>query len=299
MTVTTKVQRTNLAKRLSLPHITEATPVWDRTFLAGPCPAPGTPVTLPIPCAAAGLPSGALGALEALILAACPAVTEAAVTVRTNATGSTLLAVVRTAEQSVTATKVLEWIAGKMEGHLQPDGVVVVAGEVPRGADGAVDVIAARRQDRTRTQTGGGGARVVVVEVESELVSSVKQVWAEALGVDREELTEDSEFFALGGTSLLAGRVASRLRAVLNTPFSVTDLFAARTIAGVVSRVSEASKPKENNNTNNTSDNIDTVTKPTDPCAGLLKQAAPKCVDPSSVRVRIFLLHHCTLVTPS
>ncbi|MCX4094588.1 non-ribosomal peptide synthetase [Nocardia sp. alder85J] len=62
----------------------------------------------------------------------------------------------------------------------------------------------------------------------------VATVYAEVLGVDRVGL--DDDFFALGGNSLIATRVAARLSTALHTRVGVRDLFDAPTVAALAAR---------------------------------------------------------------
>ncbi|MFV2179958.1 condensation domain-containing protein, partial [Actinomadura sp. LOL_011] len=62
-------------------------------------------------------------------------------------------------------------------------------------------------------------------------------VFAEVLGVERVGI--DDDFFALGGDSLKATRVASRARAVLHADVKVRAVFEAPTVAALAARVEE------------------------------------------------------------
>ncbi|MFI9502944.1 type I polyketide synthase [Nocardia sp. NPDC052566] len=65
----------------------------------------------------------------------------------------------------------------------------------------------------------------------------VAGIWRSALGID--ELDHAANFFELGGDSLLAVQVATRLRAVFPLELALGDLFAAPTIAGMAATISD------------------------------------------------------------
>ena len=60
---------------------------------------------------------------------------------------------------------------------------------------------------------------------------AVAKVWADVVGTGSHEITADSDFFALGGTSLSATRAAARIREHTGRAVTVRELFDARTVA--------------------------------------------------------------------
>lgn len=63
----------------------------------------------------------------------------------------------------------------------------------------------------------------------------VAALWAKALGIEERVIGRDSDFFALGGTSLTAMSAAMRSKGL----FTVADVFAARTLSKLALRVAE------------------------------------------------------------
>ncbi|MEV8319093.1 amino acid adenylation domain-containing protein [Streptomyces sp. NPDC059900] len=70
----------------------------------------------------------------------------------------------------------------------------------------------------------------------------VAQVMAEVLGLDR--VGRDDDFFKIGGHSLRAGRVVSRVRRLFGTEVSVRTLFDAPTVAEFAAAVERGTRPE-------------------------------------------------------
>ena len=71
----------------------------------------------------------------------------------------------------------------------------------------------------------------------SELEAAVAAVWQEVLGL--EQVSVESDFFRIGGNSIMANKVTSRLRAALGAPLSGGALFQQPTIASLAFHLSE------------------------------------------------------------
>ena len=66
-------------------------------------------------------------------------------------------------------------------------------------------------------------------------------MWAELLGVEKVGMNDD--FFALGGHSIIAMKLTSKIMSELGTQIPVSTVFAAPTIAELATRLSEAPPP--------------------------------------------------------
>jgi amino acid adenylation domain-containing protein len=112
------------------------------------------------------------------------------------------------------AAELAEWCRAHLPGHSVPAAFVPLA-TLPLTVQGKVD-LAALPAPRPPAP-----AEFVAPVSPTEVVTA--QVWAEVLGVDQVGRRDD--FFALGGHSLRAVTVASRLRAAFGCPVRVRDLF--------------------------------------------------------------------------
>ena len=152
------------------------------------------------------------------VLAACPGVAQAVVTVREDVPGDKRLVGYLVPDSD-----------GRTRAAWRPAREYAAARlpELP-GAVGVRDAGAAaadsEREDgpgrAARPGTAGGGTGREPATVREEILCGV---FADVLGVDR--VGPEDDFFALGGHSLLAVRIASRVREVLDAELDITAPF--------------------------------------------------------------------------
>ncbi|WP_396454331.1 amino acid adenylation domain-containing protein, partial [Actinomadura sp.] len=112
---------------------------------------------------------------------------------------------------------------------------VVVLDEMPLTPNGKVDVKALPRPELAPAPATAYRAP------SGEAEETVAAVFAELLGVDR--VGADDDFFALGGNSLIAMRVVSRVRRALDVELPVRALFEAPTAAGLAALLGRGGRP--------------------------------------------------------
>ncbi|WTL34041.1 amino acid adenylation domain-containing protein [Nocardia sp. NBC_01503] len=146
---------------------------------------------------------------------------------RENAAGATVLVsyvlgVPGTAPQP---RELIEFAAASLPAHMVPSAVVLLD-EIPLTPVGKLDRKALPEPELAQPEyrAPGTGAE-----------ESVAAVFAEVLGVSR--AGRDDDFFSLGGTSLLASQVVSRLRKATGAQVMVAWFFTDPTVAGLAARI--------------------------------------------------------------
>ncbi|MFB7476773.1 amino acid adenylation domain-containing protein [Kitasatospora sp. NPDC056184] len=165
-----------------------------------------------------------LGEIEA-VLAAHPAVADAAVIVREDVPGDKRLvgyAVLAPGAEQAVAEDLRARAAADLPVHMVPSAVVLLE-RLPLTANGKLDRRALPAPDAPET----GAGRPPRNPREQQLC----ELFAEVLGVPAVGVEDD--FFALGGHSLLVVRLAGRIRAVLGLEVGIGTLFQAPTVAAL------------------------------------------------------------------
>ncbi|MCX4090722.1 non-ribosomal peptide synthase/polyketide synthase, partial [Nocardia sp. alder85J] len=160
-----------------------------------------------------------LGEIEAAI-GAQPGVRRAVVVVRTDEhRGDHLVAYLVPDAVPIDLDAVRAAVARRLPGYMMPAALVELDA-IPLTRNGKLD-----QRALPAPEFRGHEFRAPATAAEQ----AVAEVFAELLGVDR--VGADDDFFALGGNSLLATRVAARLSVALSTEVPVRRLFEASTVA--------------------------------------------------------------------
>ncbi|HEU5107980.1 MAG TPA: phosphopantetheine-binding protein [Micromonosporaceae bacterium] len=176
-----------------------------------------------------------LGEIEA-VLADHPDVTRAVVVYQADPDGGQLQAVVHL-RPGAGLTDVEAHAARQLPTWMRPSGYTVVD-SIPLTVGGKAD----RGALMTRLNSARDGAEAGEEEKENAVKANaaeiIRAVWCDVLKVDKVEETDD--FFEIGGHSLTAMQVASRLRAALDgTKVPTRMLFTHRTFGAFTAAVNE------------------------------------------------------------
>jgi amino acid adenylation domain-containing protein len=138
---------------------------------------------------------------------------------------SALVAYVVMAEGDTEVAELRTYLSRQLPPALVPSWFVTLA-ELPLTANGKVDRHALPEPDRSLKESAE--EFVAPRNTTEEIVSGI---WSEVLGIDR--VSVESDFFAMGGHSLLAAQIVSRVRDALRTELPLSSIFESPTIAGL------------------------------------------------------------------
>ncbi len=135
--------------------------------------------------------------------------------------------------------------AAKPDGHLTPALASHLRDRLPSYMVPAAFVVLdalpltpSGKVDRRALPAPGREARAAYRAPRPGSEEKLAQIWSEILAVDR--IGADDSFFALGGHSLVATRLMSRLRRRLGIDLPLRTLFEAPTVAGLAERIDRA-----------------------------------------------------------
>ncbi len=135
----------------------------------------------------------------------------------------------------VTAAELIGFAASRLPGYMVPAAIVVLAA-LPMTPSGKVDRAALPAPGRA-----AAGLAEVAAAQRTTTERALAVIVARLLGspVPGTVVGADDDFFALGGTSLLVGRLAAQIAAELQVTVSLADLYRARTVAAIAAIVDE------------------------------------------------------------
>jgi amino acid adenylation domain-containing protein len=174
-----------------------------------------------------------LGEIEAA-LGQQPGVRDAVVLVREDAPGDRRLVACVAPEEGVplTAGELREALRRRLPDYMVPAAFLVLAA-LPLTPNGKLDRAALVRLSAELTQ-----GEVAVETPRNATEELLAGIWAEVLG--REQVGTHESFFEIGGHSLLAVQVISRIRQVFRVELPVQRLFASPTVAGLAEQLRAA-----------------------------------------------------------
>ncbi|KAI0800717.1 acetyl-CoA synthetase-like protein [Fomes fomentarius] len=224
-----KPLRIRLAQRLGIECLTDETPAFLRHFQAS-VPDKNAALSEPIPCTSVSLDVAAVQQA----LSALREVTDVAVRVRRDGSPEAFLAL--HPSSLLTSDAITDALLGSLPGYAVPSPISIVS-QLPKRPDHTFDW-AVIEAEVARRNAASLSPRAIVV----------RNIVAELLDKDPSSLNGDSDFFLLGGNSLLLGRLAHLVRKETGVTVRVHSVFTHPTIAGIASLI-EAEEQSAADNT--------------------------------------------------
>ena len=214
-----KPLRIRLAQRLGIDCLTDDTPTIRRHFEAT-VPDKNASLSEPIPCTSVSLDTAAVERA----ISQFGGVEEVAV--RLGKDGQAEAMVAALPSSGLTSISVVSALMGIFPGYAIPNPLHVLFERLTRAPDGSVDWDSMEAEVGRRNATRLSAGALVI-----------RNIVAELLDKDPATITGDSDFFLLGGNSLLLGRLAHVIRKETGATVRVPSIFTQSTINGIAALV--------------------------------------------------------------
>jgi acyl carrier protein len=213
-----KPLRIKLAQRLGLGCLSDDVPALQRHFEAE-VPDKNSPLSQPIACSPVSVN---IQAIEGSILAIM-SVNEVAVRSRSDGSPEAFVSLDPSSELDGNAIKTA--LRSVIPGYSIPDPLFVLRKPLVK-SDGGVDFRSMEDEIKQQNSSSMSARSLTVRDIVAELLAKAPSV-----------ITGKSDFFLLGGNSLLLGRLAYFIRKETGTSIKVADLFTNSTIDGIASLI--------------------------------------------------------------
>ncbi|MCP5050311.1 MAG: amino acid adenylation domain-containing protein, partial [bacterium] len=122
---------------------------------------------------------------------------------------------------TVEESKLKEYLTGKMPNYMVPSQYVSME-RFPLNPNGKVD--------RKALPEPGSGGEEELTPPRNPLEETLVEIWADVLGLEKEKIGIDSDFFQLGGHSLKATLLAGKIHKQLNIKIPLAEIFRLPTV---------------------------------------------------------------------
>ncbi|CAA7265178.1 unnamed protein product [Cyclocybe aegerita] len=216
-----KPLRIGLSKRLGIGILTDNVPYLHRHFEAR-LPATGWALSEPISCTRVSVNVDEVRCALRTIAGVDD------VALRCRADGSADAYVSIAPHSTVVGGHLTGFISQSLPGYVIPNTVRLVHGPLIKSQFGDYD-FEAMEQQLSRTSAAYMSKRQLLV----------RDIFAEILNVDSSRIQTDSDFFLLGGNSLLLGKLSYHVRRRSSVNIGIAELFSDSTLSGIASLIEE------------------------------------------------------------
>jgi acyl carrier protein len=166
-------------------------------------------------------------------LSDCEIVKETAVLIKEDTTGNKVLCAYvvfrdEVEDRSSVSTQLREYLGQSLPQYMIPSHFVRLE-KMPMTASGKLD-----RRALPEPEIAPGKAYTAP---RNEIEETIADIWAEILGIDNDMISIDVSFFDLGGHSLKATMMVSKVHQVLGFKLQLMEFFRAPTIRGISSLI--------------------------------------------------------------
>jgi acetyltransferase-like isoleucine patch superfamily enzyme len=216
-----KPLRIKLATRLNLGKMADAIPFSQRHFEAPETPSKEASLSDPIRCYQVLADLGAV----TNALRCAQGVDDVAVRARPDGTPE---AFVSSSHPDINALSLKMELSGILPGYSLPEPLHVLPLPLKRLRDGSVDFDGMEKEIMEETAAAMSSRALVVRDIIAGLLS-----------IEAGNITGDSDFFLLGGNSLLLGKLAYQIRKQTGASLQVSQIFTSSTVNGIAGLIDE------------------------------------------------------------
>ncbi|MCP4154230.1 MAG: hypothetical protein GY757_41280, partial [bacterium] len=141
-------------------------------------------------------------------------------------------------EEEPETAELHEYLAQRLPGYMKPSFFVKLQ-EIPLTANGKIDRKALKRYKKT-----GHGTQEKRTPPRSERERQLAEIWTEVLGIEKEPIGIDDNFFHMGGHSLKAVLLAAKIHKEFDVRIPQTEIFKAPFIRQITQYINKAEKEK-------------------------------------------------------
>ncbi len=170
------------------------------------------------------------------ILAQHPHVAEAAVVAREDPRGERWLVAYVAGDAAFEEGTLRRFLTERLPDYMVPRALLRVP-RIPRTSTGKLDRGALLEPSREKVESRPEAGRLETSRPRGPYEELLSRIWCEVLGIDR--VGRDDDFFDLGGHSLTATRVLSRLQGEISVELPLRRLFEHSTISGLALAILE------------------------------------------------------------
>lgn len=176
-----------------------------------------------------------LGEIESRLIS-YPDIKQALVTALTNNLGNKYLIAYYASEQTITQNKLQTYLQQFLPDYMLPSMFVHLE-SFPININGKID--------RKSLPTPSLVMETTYIAPATMTEQIIVDNFAELLGVGSQSISSDSDFFWLGGNSILAIKLSSRISQYFNKAVHVTNIFSKRSVQAIAQFIDELDKSQE------------------------------------------------------